>query len=232
MCSCSALQGIQVMQQLGSDGGICAHGEGELSLWTCQAPGALDEFASQVTELFEGPQRRTFFGGVSDWFGAEHLQFAIEIVRHHSREHEGLIAGPGAVRNVVYLGLGLEFGEDSLLCLAPVVESEDLPGADGLVGNDNLEVVPVRVGDEEIQLDRTLVLPPVPGANQHEAETPSPAGRLPVCLVGGASVSDSRSAPLGATKRSNGTLMVNCTPSASRRETISSLKKALSKRPR
>ncbi len=59
------------MQQLGPNGGICAHGEGDLPLWMSQATGALDEFASQGTELLEGPQRRSFFGGVSDRVGKE-----------------------------------------------------------------------------------------------------------------------------------------------------------------
>ncbi len=77
------------MQQLGPNGGICAHGKGELPLWTCQATGALDDFASQGAELFEGPQRRPFFSGVSDRVGTEHLQFPVEIVRHYGREHEG-----------------------------------------------------------------------------------------------------------------------------------------------
>ena len=114
MCSCGVLEGIQVMQQLGSNGGICAHGKGELPLWPCQATGVLDEFASQGAELFERPQRRPFFGGVSDRVGTEHLQFPVEIVRHYGREHEGLIAGAGAGGNL--MGLTFRWRKHSPSC--------------------------------------------------------------------------------------------------------------------
>ena len=170
------------MQQLGSDGGICTHGEGKLSLWSSQATGTLDELAAQGAELFEVPQRYTFFGCVSVRGSAEHLQFPVQIVRQHSRQHEGLIPCLGAGRHIVHLCLGLEFGEDGLLGATTVVEGDHFAGAHGLVGDEDLEVVAVFEGDEEVQLDRTLVLPPVLNANQHEAETPAPAGRFPVRL--------------------------------------------------
>lgn len=48
------------MQQLVVGGRTCAHRQGELSLRTDQAPGALDEFAPQGVQLFERPQLGRF----------------------------------------------------------------------------------------------------------------------------------------------------------------------------
>ena len=56
-----ALEGIQIMQQLGSDSGIGARGESVPFLRPGQTGSALDRFAPQGAELFEHPQGHSFF---------------------------------------------------------------------------------------------------------------------------------------------------------------------------
>jgi hypothetical protein len=126
--SCSALQYIQVMQQLGLHGGVSAHGQGEISLRLGQAPGALDQLAAQGAELLEAPQWRTFFCGIPFLLIAEHLHFPIEIVRQHGREQVNLIACLSAGGYIVHLCLRLEFGEDTFLRTTSIVEAQRLLG--------------------------------------------------------------------------------------------------------
>ena len=53
-------------------------------------------------------------------------------------------------------------------------------GRDWFVGNDHLEVIAVFVGDEQVQLDRALVLLSVLVSHKHEAVSIIPARGLPV----------------------------------------------------
>lgn len=52
----------------------------------------------------------------------------------------------------------LEFGKDALLRTTPLVKGNDLARAAALVGYDDLEVVAVFGGPEELELQRCLVL--------------------------------------------------------------------------
>ena len=70
-----------------------------------------------------------------------------------------------AGRDVVHQGLRLQLGENTLLGAAAVVIVQHLSGAKSSVGDDHLEVITVFIGDEQIQLDRLLVVFPVAGTN-------------------------------------------------------------------
>ena len=56
------------------------------------------------------------------------------------REQIDLIPNPGAGGHIAERVVGFELGEDPLLAAAPVVEDERLAGAQGLVGQDDLEL--------------------------------------------------------------------------------------------
>ena len=174
------LQYIQIMQQLGFHGGISAHGERKLPLWPGQAPGALNQLAAQGTELLEAPQWRAFLSGISFLSVAEHLHFPIEIVRQHGREQVDLVAGLFASGDVVHLCLRLEFGEDTFLSTASIVEAQCLLGGEWLVGDDHLEVITVFVGDKQVQLDCALNLLAVLGSDKYESVSVIPTRWFPV----------------------------------------------------
>ena len=169
------LQYIQVMQQLGFHGGVSAHGQGEVSLRLGQAPGTLDQLTAQGAELLEAPQWRTFFRGIPFLLIAKHLHFPIEIVRQHGREQVDLIAALSTGGHIVHLCLRLEFGEDTFLRATSIVKAQRLFSRDLFVGNDHLEVIVVFAGDEQVQLDRALVLLPVLVSDKHEAVSIIPA---------------------------------------------------------
>ena len=86
-------------------------------------------------------------------------------MRQHGRENKHLVTGFAVGRDVVHLGLRLQQGENTLLGDAAVVIVQHLSGAEALVGDDHLEVIAVFTGDEQIQLERFLVLFPVAGTN-------------------------------------------------------------------
>jgi len=168
------------MQQLGFHGGVGTHSQGEVSLRLGQAPGALDQLAAQGAELLEAPQWRTFFCGIPFLLIAEHLHFPIEIVRQHGREQVHLITSLSTGGYIVHLCLRLQFGEDTFLSTTSIVEAQRLLGRDWFVGDDHLEVVAIFVGDEQIQLDRALVLLPVLVSDKNEAVAILPARGFPV----------------------------------------------------
>ena len=116
------------MQQLGFHAGIGAHCQREPSLWAGQPSGALDEFAPQGAKLLELPQWRALFGGVPFLFITTHLHLPAEVMCQRGREEIDLIAGLFAGRHVVHLGLRLEFGENTLLGAASIMEAQRLPG--------------------------------------------------------------------------------------------------------
>jgi hypothetical protein len=168
------------MQQLRFDSRIGAHCQRECSLRLGQAPGALDQLTAQGAELLEAPQWRTPFRGIPFLLIAEHLHFPVEVMRQHGREQVDLIAGFSAGRNIVHLGLRLEFGKDAFLRAASIVEAQRLFGRDVFVGNDHLEVIAVFVGDKQVQLDRAFVLLSVLVSDKYEAVAIIPTRGFPV----------------------------------------------------
>jgi len=80
------------------------------------------------------------------------LQLAAEVVGECGAGEEDLIGQKPAHADVAGVGLGLELGEDSLLGPAPLMEGNEMPGAEGVVGHDDLELVPGLVRDEEVVL--------------------------------------------------------------------------------
>jgi hypothetical protein len=67
------------------------------------------------------------------------------------------------------------------------MEGEHLAGSEGLVGEDDLEVVAIGMGDEEIELHGVFVLLFDPSANEEETMANIPSLRFPLRLKVGAS---------------------------------------------
>ena len=168
------------MQQLGFYGGIGAHSQREPSLWPGQPSRALDELAPHGAELLELPQWCALVSSVSFLLITTHLHFPVEVMRQHGREEIDLIAGLFSGRHVVHLSLRLELSENALLGTASMMEAQRLVGRKLLVSDDHLEVIAVLVGDEQIQLYRTLVLLAILAADKHKAVSSIPTRRFPV----------------------------------------------------
>ena len=137
-------------------------------------------FRRKVPSCSKHHSGERFFRGIPILLIAEHLHFPIEIVRQHGREQVDLIAALPMAGHIVYLCLRLEFGEETFLRATFIVKAQRLFRRDVFVGNDHLEVIAVFVGDEQVQLDRALVLLSVLVSHKHEAVSIIPARGLPV----------------------------------------------------
>lgn len=105
-----------------------------------------------------------------------------------SREQEDLVAGEGLGWHIVELSLGLQLGENTFLSSSSVVIADHLFGADLLVCDEDLEIVPVLLGHKQIELNRSLL--PHCGAGTYENETIAavPGLGLPALLKVGESL--------------------------------------------
>ena len=104
----------------------------------------------------------------------DHLQFTAEVVGQQRREQIDLITDPGAGRDIIELIVGFELGKDPLLTAPALVEGKRLASAEALIGENDLELVAVRIGDEEVELDRFFIVLFDSGSNKEE-----PMARLP-----------------------------------------------------
>ena len=103
------------MQQLGFNGGICAHRQRQLPLWSGQPARSLDQLAPQGAQLFKMPQRCTAFRRVARSGQTPHLHFPVEVVGQQRGEYINLIACELLRRHVVHLRLRFQPGEHGLL---------------------------------------------------------------------------------------------------------------------
>lgn len=170
------------MQRVFLHGRIGAQGEREAALWVRQTSCALDQAHPEGSQACEGPPRSTLFGRAALGLVSRHLQFAVEIVRHDGREQPSLVGGAAPAGDVIHLGFGFQLREDCLLGAAPVVQCQDLARGQCGVGQDDLELIPVFIGSEEIQLHWPLALLRLTGADEVEAARRVPALRLPIAL--------------------------------------------------
>ena len=88
----------------------------------------------------------------------DHLQFTAEVVGEERRERIDLITNPGTGGNIIELIVGFKLGEDPLLAAPALVEGKCLASAEALIGENDLELVAVLVGDEEVELERFFIL--------------------------------------------------------------------------
>ena len=170
------------MQQLGLRSGIGSQRESETAFRLRQPTRALDQAHPARSKAHERPPGAALFGGgMLGQFG-RHLQLAVEIVAHDSREKLGLVGGATPAGDVVHLGLGFAFREDRLLSPAPVVQRQGLACTQRRIGQDDLEFVAVFIGGKQLQLQRRLALLRLTGSNEDEAPRLTPAFRLPIAL--------------------------------------------------
>ncbi len=170
------------MQQLVFHSPVHPQREGQPALWPGEAAGTLDYLPADGIQTFEGQNRGSLLRGLERFVGGDQLHLPVQVMRHDRCQHVGLVSGERSCRHIIQVPLGLQLGKHAFLGAAAVVEGNDLAGADFLVGHHHLEVVPVFVGDEEVELDRLLVLDPCLAANEDEAEAALPFLRLPALL--------------------------------------------------
>ena len=170
------------MRQLGLHVRIRGQGQREAAFGSRQAAGPLEQPHPAGAETHERPPRGALFGGAARRLLDRHLQLTVEVVGHDRREQPSLIGGAASAGDVIHLGLGLQLREDRLLRAAPVVQRQELSRRERGVGEDHLELVPVFVGSEEIQLQGSFALFRLTGADEDETPCLLPAVRLPVAL--------------------------------------------------
>ncbi len=170
------------MQQLGLHGRIRGQGQREAAFGSRQAAGTLDQPHPAGAETHERPPRDSLFSGAARGLACRHLQLTVEVVGHDRRERPSLIGGAASAGNVIRLGLGLQLPEDRRLRAAPVVQRQELSRRESGVGEDHLELVPVFVGSEDIQMHGSFGLFRLTGADEDETPCLLPAVRLPVAL--------------------------------------------------
>ena len=101
-------------------------------------------------------------------------------MRENAGEHVQLIADPRGHGDVIHLAMGFEFGKDTLLGSAALVECHDSACAGALIGDDDLEFVSIFDGPEQVELNRRFVLAPDLFADEDKAVGCGPALRFPV----------------------------------------------------
>ena len=111
-----------------------------------------------------------------------HLKLTSEVVSENAGEHVELVPNPRLGRHVAHLAVRLELGEDALLRAPPFVEQNGLAWTGSLVGHDDLELVPVLDGLEQVELDGGLVLASDVFPDEDEAIARMPRLRLPSTL--------------------------------------------------
>ncbi|MGH8711931.1 MAG: hypothetical protein ACREVA_11585, partial [Burkholderiales bacterium] len=97
-----------------------------------------------------------------------------------------LITDPGTGGDIIELIAGFELGEDPLLAAPALMEGKRLARAAAFIGENDLELLAVCIGDEEIELDRFFIVLFDSGSNKEETMARLPNLRFPGSLKIGA----------------------------------------------
>jgi len=79
-----------------------------------------------------------------------HLEFADQVVGKETGKQIGLIAVQFPYRDVVLMTVGFEFSEDTLLGAPAFMEGCYPLGTQGLIGDNDFELIVVFIGNEQI----------------------------------------------------------------------------------
>lgn len=123
----------------------------------------------QGVHLVEDPQRSSLFRSARSLGPADHLHLSPEVVAERACENPDTVADSSAHRDVVRLRMGLQLAEDAFLRAAAVAERQDVLHAHQLVGDDDLQLVAILIGDEQFERHGTFVLLLDLLAHRHEA---------------------------------------------------------------
>ena len=121
-----------------------------------QTASPLNQPLAESGQSFKNPQGWPLLYGFALGFANLHLQLAVEVMGQHDHKQIGLVAEQGPGGDVVHMALRLQFGEDRLLGAATMMEGHDMTSRDRLVGDHDLELIAVVVGNEEVELDGCL----------------------------------------------------------------------------
>lgn len=171
-----------MVQQVASSRGICADSQREDPVGASQSPGALNESLAYRGQLLERPQGRPFFRGCALGCAALHLKLPVEVVSQDCGKEIGLVAQQSSRRDIIHLALGLQLGENRLLGAASMVEGHDMPRCDGLVGDHDLELIVVVIGDEKVELKGSLSADRLEGADNEQPKPAAPVLGFPTRL--------------------------------------------------
>jgi len=122
----------------------------------CKPPRPLDQPMPQTPQLFKDPQRRSLLTRPALRRPHRHLQLAIQIMRQNRRHHKQLISHQISNGNIIHLALRLQFPQNALLGRPAVMIPQNLLPRRPLVRHDHLELIPILMGNKQIQLNRLL----------------------------------------------------------------------------
>jgi len=215
---------------------VVTHRQDEFPSGVGQPPGAQQHFPAQRGQFPEWPAGCSLGRGSEPGRLDFHLQLPSEVVSQGRGAHEQLVDHPAAEEDVVELDTLLQLPNDFLLGTAAVAEHQKLPDLELLVGDHYLVLVPVLVGDAQVELHRAL---PLHGDLLAEEDEPVAQPQL----LGFQRLSKQDQVPaircqrrcdsmmfFSAYSRSKGTLMVNSAPMAPSRTSSFSSKNVPSKR--
>lgn len=103
-------------------------------------------------------------------------------MRKHGGEQIGLVWDEAVEGDIGHISVGFQFGKDVFLGTASVVKVNDLSGACGLVGEDDLVGEAKHLGNKEVQLDGFLGLHNLFCPDEKESASTVPGFRFPYFL--------------------------------------------------
>jgi hypothetical protein len=173
------VKGVEEMAEAGLEPGRSADGQRRATLRAGQAAGPVEDRVAKGAQPLERPQRGPPGCGLAAGGRGLHLEFADQVVGQQPGQQIRLVAQPGPHRHVAHRTMGLQFRENPFLRTPPAVVDDDLLHRQRLVRYDHLEVIAVLVGNEQVQLDRSLLLRLGPSADEDEATLAVPRLGLP-----------------------------------------------------
>ena len=145
------------MKEIAAQGRIVRDGQCQFAFRACEAPGPLQNVVAQCRQLFKMPHRISLLRCPPGLGLCPHLKLPSQIMGQDGCHQVQLIPRKTPNRNVIHLALGLQFPEDLLLASSPVMKSKNLSHADRLICHNHRVLIPIRLGDEQIQLDRLSI---------------------------------------------------------------------------
>ena len=129
---------------------VAVHGEDQSSDRSNNAPGAPDKVTRKGSHLPEAPRRGTLWGRAAGTGIELDPELSGEVAGGDAGEHVRLVPDPDPDRYVIHSAMRPELGKSTLLRRPALVEGNDLTRAYSLVGDDDLEFVPVFLGSDQI----------------------------------------------------------------------------------
>ena len=150
-------EGIEKMKEIPPQSRIVRDGQRQFPFRACESPGPLQNVVAQGRQLLKMPHWISPLRCPPNLGLCPHLKLPSQVMGQDRGHQIQLITGETPDCNVIHLALGLQFPEDLLLTSSPVMKPKNLSHADPLVCHNHRVLIPIRLRNEQIQLDRLPV---------------------------------------------------------------------------